>query len=342
MELVELSHSQMEEEAAALGVLLPIEQTQAWARLEQTIPGKASWGALRLVDAGKTVGFISLFDYLTHGYHYLRSAHGPVWVSEPTEAQEQEFLASLYTFVRKRDHKQVFARLAVKADLPQCRPTLSTIPYNQTVVIDLEGNGDQEAILSRMKPRGRRDVRKSLRESPATYADETDLATQSFDEYYEVMLDTAQRDGFAPATQESYENMIRILGPEHCRVFAGRVDGKVASWSIITINGTHAVRYYGASLTDVPQRNRITDALVLFEACTLSERGMLTFDMMGIGNDFAPSLKGLNVFKCKFSKDVVDVAPDRDLPLRSLIYGSLAKARKLLRRDAPTEQKKDE
>lgn len=42
--------------------------------------------------------------------------------------------------------------------------------------------------------------------------------------------------------------MIRILGPEHCRVFAGRdPEGKVVTWAISTISGTHAVYYYAAS-----------------------------------------------------------------------------------------------
>ena len=54
--------------------------------------------------------------------------------------------------------------------------------------------------------------------------------------------------------------------------------------------------------------------------------------MMGIGNDFSPTLKGLNTFKTKFSKEIVDVAPDRDFALRPVMYGSLVKARDLLKR----------
>ena len=54
-----------------------------------------------------------------------------------------------------------------------------------TVVIDVTG-GDEE-ILSRMKPRGRRDVRKALREAPVTCADETEQATADFSEYYAIM-----------------------------------------------------------------------------------------------------------------------------------------------------------
>ena len=144
------------------------------------------------------MAFLSTFDYLTHGYHYLRAVHGPVWVSEPTADDEQELLDALADFAH---------RLSIHADLPCCRPTLSTIPYNQTVIMDLTG-GD-EAILQRMKTRGRRDVRKALRESPATYADETDLATASFDEYYDVMIETAERDGFTPAPKANYVTGMR-------------------------------------------------------------------------------------------------------------------------------------
>lgn len=335
MELTELSYDQMEQEAQQLGLALPIEQTAVWARLEKTIEGKTPWGALRVERNGKPVAFVGLIDYQTHGYHYLRASHGPVWVGEPSSVDELDLINSLRAYVRKRDHRQVFVRMAVKADLPECSPTLSTIPYNQTVIMDISGT--QDDILARMKPRGRRDVRKALRESPATYADETEQATQSFEEYYAVMLETAERDGFSAGTLQSYENMIRILGPEHCRVFAGRVDGRVVTWTIATVNGSAAVRYYGASSSDVPNRNYVTDGLIYFEACTLSADGVTTYDMMGIGNDFAPSLKGLNTFKTKFAKDVVSIAPDRDVPLRPIVYGSLVKARQLLKRGHAAE-----
>lgn len=337
MDIVEITLAQMEDEASRLGLSLPIEQTGAWARLEETIDGRTPWGALRFDRDGEPMAFISLFDYQTHGYHYLRAMHGPVWVTEPEPADEQEMINALRAYLRKRDRKQVFVRLSVKAELPSCCPVLSTVPYNQTVVIDLEGG--EEDILSRMKTRGRRDVRKALRESPATYADETEQAAASFAEYYDVMVETAQRDGFTPAPASDYENMIRILGPEHCRVFAGRIDGRVVTWTIATVSGNHAVRYYGASRADVPSRNFVTDGLIFFECCTLSEQGIVSYDQMGIGNDFAPSLKGLNTFKTKFSKEITDVAPNRDLPLRSHVYGLLVRLQALRRGRRAAKQK---
>ena len=124
-----------------------------------------------------------------------------------------------------------------------------------------------------------------------------------------------------------YEDMIRILGPEHCRVFAGRHEGRVVTWSIVTISGNRATRYYGASRSDT-MRLHVTDKLVYFECCELGSRGLEEYDLMGIGSEFSPSIMGLNEFKTKFAKDGVrSVAPDRDLPLKRAFYRTLVGVR---------------
>lgn len=327
MQLREVTFQRFEEEAQELGITLPIEQTQAWAKLEGTIEGRSQWGCFRITDdlgtdGEKTVALISFADYLTHGYHYLRAHHAPVWVGgAPTPELESEALDAIASYVRRRDRKVAFVRLAVDGELPQTSPVLSGIPYDNTVVVDLTG-GD-EAILDRMKTRGRRDVRKALRESPVTCADETERATECFDEYYDVMVETAERDGFNPAPKSDYQDMIRILGPEHCRVFAGRdPEGKVVTWAISTISGTHAVYYYAAS-RGATKSQFVTDKLFYFECCELGRRGCTQYDLMGIGSDFSPALLGLNMFKTKFAKEVTVVAPDRDLPVKRGFYNVL-------------------
>ena len=327
IEANDISIDELEAKAAGLGITLPIEQTSAWARYQATIDGRTPWGAVELVEDGKTLALASFLDYETHGYHYLRTTHAPVWTETPTPERESAALDALASHVRGRDRKPVFVRLAVAAELPQTSPVLSGVPYDQTVVIDVTGT--DEDILARMKPRGRRDVRKALRESPAECADETALASESFEEYYDVMRETGARDGFHPAPCSDYEDMIRILGPEHCRVYAGRVDGKVVTWSVVTVSGTRAVRYYGASRNDT-MRLHVTDKLVYFECCDLREHhGVESYDMMGIGSEFSPTIMGLNEFKTKFSKQVTPVAPDRDLPLHGLMYKALVTAKRL-------------
>lgn len=325
MQVRELSRERYAEALAAFGTDAPIEQLPLWQDYQGTIDGRRPWGFVAIEEGGETVALVSLMDYETHGYHYLRATHGPVWREEPTPEREAEALAALADHVRAADRRVLFIRLAVAHELEQTAPVLSGVPYDATVVIDLAG-GDAESILSRMKPRGRRDVRKAVRESPAVCADETEAAATSFAECYEVMLETAARDDFAEAPCSDYEQMVRLLGTEHCRVFVARIDGRVASWSIVTISGATATRYYAAS-SALAQRTHTTDRLVLFECEALAALGVARYDLMGIGSDFSPTLLGLNEFKCKFSKEVVPQAPDRDLPVRALPYQALCRAR---------------
>ncbi len=321
----ELDAQAFESSAQQAGIQPPIEQTEVWTTYQQKIDGREPWGFVAIERDGNLLALVSFIDYATHGYHYLFSHHGPMWVQQPDEDLEREVLQALVSFVRKKDKRQVFMRLSVAHELDITSPTLSGIPYDTTVKIDLTG-GD-EAIISRMKKRGRRDVRKALREAPITCADETDQALESFDEYYAVYKETAERDGFALAPKEDYVRMITSLGKDHCRVFAGRLeDGTVCTWSICTTNGTRATRYYAASLSST-MRSYVTDRLCFFECCELARLGCEEFDLMGIGSDFSPKLNGLNVFKTKFSQETIPVAPDRDVAIKGTQYRMLCLAK---------------
>lgn len=325
-----VSHEALDAAAAQRGVTLPIEQSAVWAAYQSGIDGRTPWGAYLIRRDGEIIAFISLIDMATHGYHYLRSVHGPTWVERPDQTTERAVIDALADAVRTRDRQVAFLRIDTWFE-DGTKPVLSTVPYDQTVVIDVTG-GD-EAILTRMKRRGRRDVRKALRECPAECADETTQAMADFAEYYDVMVETGQRDGFTPAPMNDYADMIAALGAEHCRVFAARIDGRVVAWSIVTVQGPHAVRYYAGMRSQV-MRLHVTDRLLYQECCMLGAQGIAEYDLMGIGSDFAPSLKGLNEFKTKFTEEVTPVAPGRDVPVKKAFYASLAavqKVRKSLR-----------
>ncbi|MDY2788760.1 MAG: GNAT family N-acetyltransferase [Atopobium sp.] len=317
--------NELESAAQSCDFILPIEQTAVWTNYQATIEGRKPWGCFIIQQDEKPLAFISLIDFETHGYHYVRSMHGPAWLEHPTQELETQVLQALATQLKQADKNLVFMRVDTWYD-NLAVPVLSTVPYNQTVIISLEGG--YEEILKRMKTRGRRDVRKAMRECPATCMDETERAYADFSEYYEVMVDTGKRDGFVPAPLSDYTDMLGALGKDHCRVFAARVDERVVGWSIITIHGPVAVRYYAAMRSDA-MHMFVTDRLLYAECCMLYDLGVTHYDLMGIGNDFAPSLKGLNVFKTKFSTEIIPVAAGRDIPLRPVYYKALTTAKKL-------------
>ena len=327
MQVNELTREEYEIVLDGLGVNAPIEQLPVWQEFEATVPGRSPWGYVSFVRDGAVVAAASFVQYETHGYCYLRAHHAPVWAHEPSAQEESEALEALSAFVRQRDKRQVFVRMAVKHELPQTRPCLSTLPYDTTVMVDLTGGEDE--ILSRMKTRGRRDVRKAMRETPCTFADETALAHEDFAPYYAIMVETGERDGFVPAPLSYYQDMVHVLGEQHCRVYAARHEGRLVAWSLTTISGSCAVRYYAATVAGM-NKLRAADALLFFECNEVAARGCTLYDLMGIGSEFAPETLNLNEFKTKFAKDgVCKIAPDRDLPIKRGFYGALVKVKGL-------------
>ncbi len=322
----------MEHEARKAGIPLAIEQTEVWAKFQETIPGRSSWGAVLIrqtddsadsASAGTLIGAIQLIAMDTHGFRYLLSEHGPAWKQYPGEAVEQETIRQLRHLVHEKDKSVAFLRICTFSE-EQTRPVLSMLAYDKTVIIDLDGGKD--AILSRMKQRGRYDVRKALRRSHAEITDETEQGIADFSPYYSIMVATAKRDHFTPAAEQYYSNMLRILGKKYSRLYVARTDGKPVAWFIATISGKDTVYYFGSSLASA-RKDRVPDKMMFQMACDFSDQGYATLDLMGIGSQSQPKLLSLNQFKTKFTKEVTDIAPMRDVPVRTGFYRLLVFAK---------------
>lgn len=328
----EITREEFDEIARKSNISLPIEQSTYWIKYQSHIEGRSQWrnheggGNLVFKNEDRVMAIGVFLEFETHGYRYLVCQHGPIWVGEYSLEDEENLARVLIGFVRKMDKSIVFARISLRDPIPESVPILSTVTYDSTVVVKL--HKDPEQILAEMKPRGRRDVRKSERECKAECADETKMAYGDFSPYYPVMEETAKRDGFVPMPSKNYEEMLTILGYDHCRLFAAREDGEVKAWSIITLNSGLAVRYYAAMQTSA-MRMHVTDKLLFTECCVLGKQGVDKYDLMGIGSDFSPTLKGLNEFKTKFSKDTEKVNPSRDIPIHKTFYSALKAAKKL-------------
>ena len=139
----------LEAEAEKAGITLPIEQTKVWSGFQADIDGRTPWGDYLIKRDGELVAVISFIDFETHGYHYLRSMHGPAWVAKPTEAEEREVVDAIVDNVKKADKNIAFLRIDTWfADGTE--KVLSTVPYDQTVVIDVTG-GDDEILADSLE-----------------------------------------------------------------------------------------------------------------------------------------------------------------------------------------------
>ncbi|QHO90979.1 GNAT family N-acetyltransferase [Actinomyces sp. 432] len=320
--------------AEEAGTTLPIEQTAAWDAFDAAMDGREPWGRLVYeTAAGQPRALISLTRMNVRGFPYLWARHAPVWLGqEPSAAEETELRELLTEGVRFHDPAVVFVRLHCTHPAPGLHELLQTMAYDHTVILDLD-RPDDDAFLASFKPRGRRDVRKALRNTELTYHDETDRAEEVFAELYQILLETGDRDGFHAAPEETYRTMLRTLGPDHCRLYVARRNGGQAlAWSIDTVWGDGAGRYYAASTAE-GRRGRAADALLYKEGCWLRERGVRTWDLMGAGSERTPELNGVGSFKGKFTAEgTVAIPGPWDVPVRPRVYVGLVRALELKHR----------
>lgn len=305
-------------------VVVPVEQSLAWDDYDRAVPGRRPWKRFACYLDEEPVAVLALSEYIGRGFRYLWAKHGPVWLVEPTAELERALRERLVSGARAVDPRLVFVRLHAAHPAEDLHELLQSVTYDHTVVVELAGRTDDE-LLAGMKKRGRRDLRKGLREQPIDCTEETGLSAEDFTELYDVLRETAERDGFGVHPMTVYTTMLDALGPQHARLFVGRHDGEIQAWVIVTVNDGAATAYYAASSA----RGRAYDAptqLYWHIIRTLRDEGALTFDFMGVGSPLAPSLEALTTMKTKFNPEIAEVPPAWDTPVRPFAYAALVKA----------------
>ena len=209
-----------------------------------------------------------------------------------------------------------------------CMP-LQTISYDRTVVIDTSGK-TEEAILATMPKAGKRSIRSGLKKGKAegiTFHEDTANAASVIDEYYAVMEETAQRDGFRPHPKAVYMDLLRTLGPKHARIFSMRdADGAILCWDFCLVEGIRAQAEYGAS-TEAGRRLRQPPVLDFLAAEYLARDGVREFDLMGAHSPRCPDLFSVGKYQIAFASHFTDVPGGWDMPIKKNTYRALCAAK---------------
>ena len=310
----------------------PVEQTEAWERFEEAM-GRPLWGRYLYEDGGKPVAAIALYRYEMGGQTFLWAKHGPVWLKEQSPEREAHLRRLLRSVVKERDRSVRFIRMHARYGDTDLRELLSTITYDRTYVIDLVPK-TPEKMAAVMPKDGRRAVKRAervAREAGCTISDETGLSREEFDKVYEVLRETAERDGFKPHDAEVYWTMLTALGEKNARLFVLRKDGVPHAWDLILTSGKDAVAYYGASSNE-SRTFRGAEALDWWAACTLAQEGYRGLDLMGAGSTRVPSLYTVGQYKKRYAQHVTEVDGAWDVPVSRAIYSGMRTAKRL--RDA--------
>ncbi len=311
---------------AAAGVApLPIEQSAVWEPFEVS-QGRPCWGRFEWFEDDKRIALLCLYEYNLHGARYLWARHGPVWLREQSPAREVALRANLRKLVRRIDPGIVFVRLHAAYRATDLTELLQAITYDRTVIIDTSG-GNEDSVLASMTTDGRRAVRRAMKRMSAGDAEvveETGLTREALAEYYDVLEETAARDGFRPHPMSVYWDLLTSLGPDHARLFGVRVgkDRELACWDLVLANDRQATAYYGASRTSA-RAVLGPDALDFSIAVILASEGFRGFDLMGAHSARVPELYSVGRYKRRFARSYTDVDGAWDMPIRWALYRGL-------------------
>lgn len=306
---------------------MPLEQREAWRAYEES-QGHLLFGRYLYHVEDALVAAITLYRYQIAGVSYVWAKHGPVWFKEQSPEREAQLRELLAIDVHARDKSIAFIRMHARYQAPDLHELLGSITYDRTFVIDLTP-GTPEGIAAAMPKNGRRGVlraKKVAEQAGAVCAEETGLSREAFEEVYNVLAETADRDGFGIHPSQVYWDMLTTLGPKHARLWVLRVDGVPHSWvlTIESLKDAHA--YYGAS-SNASQKFRAAEALDYYVCCELAKEGKRGYDLMGADSPRVPELYSVGMYKKRFAHHPTEVDGAWDVPLRPALYRSLKLAR---------------
>ena len=208
------------------------------------------------------------------------------------------------------------------------RPAFQAVQVPSTVLVDLRG--EEEALLARMKPKTRYNIRLSLRKGVTVrIGGDVDLPA-----FAALMQQTARRDGFPSRDPAYYEGAYRAFAADGmAALLLGEHEGALLAAIMVFAFGDMAYYLYGASSDE--KRNLMASYAVQWRAMVWArERGCETYDLWGIPEEVGAhpelyvdtdrlgegGLWGVWRFKRGFGGKVVRYAGAWDLVQRPLPY----------------------
>lgn len=225
-----------------------------------------------------------------------------------------------------KEHQVIFLRFDLKSEVNELAGKLKeTIPVQPVKTIILDISKPEEELLKAMHSKTRYNIRLAKKKGVTIIKDGKDR----FEEFWKIMQETNERDGFRLHTKNHYKLMLESgNGKEFkIRLYLAEYKGKIISGNIISFFGDMATYVHGASSNNF--RNVMAPYLLQWEAiCDAKEFGCKYYDFYGIDEKKWP---GVTRFKRGFSGKEMIYSGTSDLVFNNLWYNVYIFVRKIRR-----------
>ncbi len=306
-------------------------QTAAWGELKSRFGWNAQSVALER-DGAMIAGAQVLFRRLPLGLTMAYVPRGPV--SPPSDYAALTVLLDAIG-ATARAHGAFALKIEPNWREPQPSPSPfegegvrrgSCFQPHTTIHVDL--TRDLDAILARMKPKWRYNIRLAERKGVTVReGNASDLP-----KFYDLLKITSARDGFAIHTFDYYRAAWELLtARDHARLYIAEYSGETIAAIFVSAFADEAIYLYGASAN--AHRETMPNHALHWHAMQWAKaRGCSHYDLWGVGataeanvgangrrsqkrsgGDGSPSSSGLYQFKQGFGGQVVEYAGAYDV-----------------------------
>ena len=195
----------------------------------------------------------------------------------------------------------------------------TTLQIRPNYLLDIGGKTEEE-VLAGCHSKWRYNIRLASRKGVTCEWHGAEDG-EALDEFYELMKVTGLRDGFLIRPKGYFHKMLAAFGPDHCRLYLCRYEGRAVSGAIAIQYGHTTCYLYGAS--DNYARNVMPNHLMQWEMIRWAlESGCTLYDFQGIPgytDENDPNF-GLYRFKRGFGGRVFVYIGQFDLIMRPMMY----------------------
>jgi lipid II:glycine glycyltransferase (peptidoglycan interpeptide bridge formation enzyme) len=189
-----------------------------------------------------------------------------------------------------------------------------------TVIINLTAS--EEEILAAMKPKWRYNI--SLAGKKGVQINT--CGAQEIEKFYNLLKETAQRDGIAIHSIDYYKTLFDICCayPERdlsLRLYTASYEGDTLAAIVVLFRGEMATYLYGAS-SNIKRNLMATYALQWKAMQDAKSSGCIYYDLFGIPPDDNPNhpMFGLYQFKTGFGGKIIHRPGSWDFPYKTFVY----------------------
>lgn len=222
------------------------------------------------------------------GCSFLYSPHGPVYDYEDADTLKEILLG--IEIIRKKykgyelridpcftenDKKYIDIIKNEGFEFIENAPELTTIQARNNYILRINDRSTDE-IFENFHKKWRYNIRVASRKGVECII----CGEESLDEFYKLMEETGERDGFCIRSKEYFRRMLKNLG-DHCRLYMCYYNGQPLSGAIATQYAGKTCYVYGASTAQ--HRNVMPNYLMQWNMiCWAVENKCSIYDFQGI------------------------------------------------------------